>query len=83
MIDPATSSPEARSTRKLISGKPMAFALAGALGLGLLGTALVPNSPQAVAQTNAARGVMTPYGNAPYSFADLVEKPAPQWFPFR
>ena len=77
MIDPATSSPKARSTRKPISGKPMAFALAGALGLGLLGTALVPNSPQAVAQTNAARGVMTPYGNAPYSFADLVEKARP------
>ncbi len=78
MIDPATTSPKARSTRKLISGKPMAFALAGILGLGLLGTALVPSSPHAVAQTNAARGgVMTPYGNAPYSFADLVEKARP------
>ena len=78
MIDPATTSPKTRSTRKLISGKPMAFALAGILGMGLLGTALVPNSPHAVAQTKVARGgVMTPYGNAPYSFADLVEKARP------
>ncbi len=78
MIDPATTPPQARSTKKLISEKPVAFLLAGALGLGLLGTALIPNSPDAVAQTNAApRGVMTPYGNAPSSFADLVEKARP------
>lgn len=78
MIDPAMTSPKARSTRKLISEKPVAFALATALGLGLLGTALIPNSPHAIAQTDAARGgVMTPNGTAPLSFADLAEKARP------
>jgi serine protease Do len=77
MIDPATTSPKARSTRKLISEKPVAFILAGALGLGLLGTALIPASPHAIAQASAASGGVTmPFG-APSSFADLVEKARP------
>lgn len=77
MIDPATTSPKARSTRKLISEKPVAFILAGALGLGLLGTALIPASPHAIAQASAASdGVTMPFG-APSSFADLVEKARP------
>ena len=62
---------------KLISGKPVAFILAGALGLGLLGTVLIHNTPQAIAQAKAApSGVVMPNG-APYSFADLVEKARP------
>lgn len=77
MIKPATTSPKARSMKKLISEKPVAFVLAGALGLGLLGATLIPSSPHAIAQTNAAAsGVKMPFG-APSSFADLVEKARP------
>lgn len=78
MIDPTKTPSKARSANKPIIEKPVALLLAGALGLGLLGTTLIPNTTDAVAQTNAAPGgVLTPYGNAPSSFADLVEKARP------
>jgi len=68
MTEQPTTSPEVRNYKK-----PMAFVLAGVLAAGLLGTALLPNSPMAVAQTTA----VTPYANAPFSFADLAEKVRP------
>ena len=78
MIDQDTTSKKARSTQKLGGKAPLAYALAGAVGLGLLGAALSPNSPQAVTPANAAQNtVKTPLGNAPLSFADLAEKVSP------
>ena len=78
MIDQDTTSKKARSTHKLSGKAPLAYALAGAVGLGLLGAALSPNSPQAVTTANAAPNtVKTPLGNAPLSFADLAEKVRP------
>lgn len=78
MTDPATTPTKVRSANLLNSNKPLAFALAGSLGLGLLGAALAPNSPVANAQTNTAQTTFAaPYANAPSSFADLVEKVRP------
>ncbi len=78
MIDQSTTSKKARSTHKLGGKAPLAYALAGAVGLGLLGAALSPSSPQAITTANAAqKTVKTPLGNAPLSFADLAEKVRP------
>ena len=68
MTEQSTTSPEVKKYKK-----PIAFVLAGVLAAGLLGTALMPNSPMAIAQTTA----VTPYANAPFSFADLAEKVRP------
>ncbi len=73
MTDPATTPTKMRSARFFTGNRPLAFALAGALGLGLLGAALAPSTPTANAQTTA----LTPYANAPASFADLAEKVRP------
>ena len=78
MIDQDTTSKKARSTHKLSGKAPLAYALAGAVGLGLLGAALSPSSPQAISPAHAApKTVKTPFGNAPMSFADLAEKVRP------
>ena len=78
MIDPATPSPKLPAIKKYLREKPLSFVLAGALGLGLLGTALAPHAPYANAQTPAAQNsVVTPYSGAPATFADLVEKVRP------
>ena len=68
MTEQSTTSSEVKTYKK-----PMAYVVAGVLAAGLMGTALLPNSPIAVAQTTAA----TPYVNAPFSFADLAEKVRP------
>ena len=68
MTEKLTTSSEAKNYKK-----PIAFVLAGVLAAGLLGTALLPNSPVVVAQTSA----VTPYAQAPFSFADLAEKVRP------
>jgi serine protease Do len=68
MTEQPTTSSEEKNNKK-----PLAFVIAGVLAAGLLGTALLPSSPMAVAQTNA----VTPYVNAPFSFADLAEKVRP------
>jgi len=63
-------------TRALI--KPSALALAGLLAAGLAGAHLAGTSavPAALAET-AAQTVMTPYGAAPLSFAELASKVRP------
>jgi serine protease Do len=68
MTEQQTISSEGKSNKK-----PRSLVLAGVLATGLLGTALLPYSPMAIAQTN----VVTPYANAPFSFADLAEKVRP------
>ena len=79
MTDPATAPSRLRFAKSLYSNKkPLAFALAGALGMALLGSALVPNAPLAISQSSAAQNTqVTPYAGAPVSFADLVEKVRP------
>lgn len=77
MTEQATNKPQEKKSR-LISRKPLALAFAGALGIGIAGAAIAPNAPFAVAQTNNAQNtVVTPYGRAPLSFADLVQKVRP------
>lgn len=77
MIDPKNNTTREK-TSKRISGKPLALAFAGVLGLGIAGAALAPEAPFAVAQTSQAQDtVLTPYGRAPLSFADLVQKVRP------
>ncbi len=78
MTDPATTPTKIHSVKIFNGKRPLVFALAGALGLGLLGTALVPNLPVANAQTKTAQNTFAaPYANAPASFADLAEKVSP------
>ncbi len=78
MIDQDTTSQKARSTHKFSGKAPLAYALAGAVGLGLLGAALSPSSSTAITKANAAQNtVKTPLGNAPMSFADLAESVSP------
>jgi len=74
MTDPATAPSRVRFAKSLYRNKkPLAFALAGALGMGLLGSALSPNAPLAISQSSAAQNTaVTPYAGAPASFADLV-----------
>lgn len=77
MTDPRKNSTNERKLKR-VSGKPLALAFAGVLGLGLAGAALAPEAPFAIAQTGQAQDtVLTPYGRAPLSFADLVQKVRP------
>lgn len=78
MIDPGNDSSKQGTIKKHLTKKPLALAFAGALGLGIAGAALAPDTPFAIAQTSSANsGVVTPYGRAPLSFADLAEKVRP------
>lgn len=78
MIEQTKKHEQKQTLRQRIGSKPLMLALTGALGLGLLATTLTPQAPQAIAQTPAAQGgVVTPYGRAPVSFADLAEKVTP------
>ncbi|MFM9939083.1 MAG: Do family serine endopeptidase [Hyphomicrobiaceae bacterium] len=55
----------------------MAGAVLGLVGAGLLGlSVLAPRTP-ALAQRAPDAGVLTPYGRAPLSFADLVDRVKP------
>ena len=57
--------------------RPVAVAAAGVLGLGILGAAIGPETHVSVARAETGKTVLTPYGRAPLSFADLVEKVRP------
>ena len=73
MTEQPTTSSEGKNNKK-----PLALVLAGVLAAGLLGSTIWPNSPVAIAQTNTAKeALVTPYGKAPFSFADLAEKVRP------
>ncbi|GBF27185.1 periplasmic serine endoprotease DegP [bacterium MnTg02] len=64
---------------KLGRSKPVAFAIAGILGIGMTAALVAQPSLEVAAKPDggARGGVMTPYGPAPMSFADLVEKVRP------
>ncbi len=51
-----------------------ALALAGAVGAGTLGVFVTSPPMAALAQEQSTGTVLTPYGRAPASFADIVEK---------
>jgi serine protease Do len=75
MIERAKDTINVKLTKQVLKRKPLAFALAGALGLGIAGAALAPHAPFALAQTPTAQDtLLTPYGRAPVTFADLAEK---------
>ncbi|MCG8563189.1 MAG: Do family serine endopeptidase [Hyphomicrobiales bacterium] len=57
--------------------RPVAVAAAGVLGLGILGAAIGPETSVSVARAESDKTVLTPYGRAPISFADLVAKVRP------
>ncbi len=72
----ASNSPAPRSRRRV--SRPVAMVTAGALALGLLGTAaFFPDMRLAQAETNLSKEVETPMGRAPLSFADLVDRVKP------
>lgn len=78
MIDPVKKNTKVSSTKMQTFKRPLALAFAGALGLGIAGLTLAPQMPPAIAQTaTAVDSVVTPYGRAPLSFADLAEKVRP------
>ncbi|MEQ1718891.1 MAG: trypsin-like peptidase domain-containing protein, partial [Hyphomicrobium sp.] len=57
---------------------PLAISAFAALAAaGVLGTAFGDIAPRALAETKAGATIATPYGSAPMSFADLVEKVKP------
>ena len=60
--------------RKMRWRKPAALAFAGLLGAGVIATGTSSPVPQALADTQSSGQVVMPFGNAPASFADLVEK---------
>lgn len=66
-----------------LRSKPAALVVAGVVGAGLAGAYALPQTNFAFAQTGGdskqttQQTVQTPYGAAPLSFADLVEKVAP------
>jgi len=68
------------ATRK-VARKPVLLAASALIATGALGLLLGNSFPLAVAQTTPAVGTVptieTPYGRAPLSFADLVEKVSP------
>lgn len=69
---------DGRSPWALVLRKPVALAAAGVIGVGVLAAVALPESTIAVAQTgNLSKTVETPYGRAPLSFADIVEKVRP------
>jgi serine protease Do len=67
----ATESPRLRK----LPGSPALLAAAALIGAGVLGLSFNPNVPFAVAETGQT--IETPYGRAPLSFADLVDKVSP------
>ena len=78
MTDPARTSPDKpRSVWSLLMRKPVALAAAGVVGASLLGAYAIPNSNTALAQSVAGPTIQTPFGRAPLTFADLVEKVRP------
>ena len=67
-----------RNARKAALLKPSAWVLAGLLGVGLIGANLTGlGQTAAQAESAAPQSVMTPYGAAPLSFADLAAKVRP------
>lgn len=59
--------------------KQVAFAMAGILGIGITAALVGELAPGAFAKPSDSerKSLVTPYGNAPLSFADLVEKVRP------
>ncbi len=79
-IDQSPAANESAQTRK-VTRKPVLLAAAALFATGGLGLLLGNSMPFAVAQTTPAVGAVptieTPFGRAPLSFADLVEKVSP------
>ncbi|MGH6736564.1 MAG: Do family serine endopeptidase [Methyloceanibacter sp.] len=73
----ANESPRSRT----LTRKPALLAAAALIATGALGLAFGTNMPFAIAETpqqaKAVETIDTPYGRAPLSFADLVEKVSP------
>lgn len=74
MTHPDQSSVTKQSSRKLKRG-PIAATVAALVALGALGLAL--GQDMRIASAEPAQTVQTPYGAAPISFADLVQKVSP------
>ena len=75
-----TQTPELKPAKSRMTAllKPSAWVLAGLLGAGLLGANISGlDQTAAKAENAAAPTVMTPYGAAPLSFADLADKVRP------
>jgi serine protease Do len=70
----STRNPASRDSRLLPLRRSLA---AGLVGAGLLGLSLVPQTASVNAQRAEAPGIQTPYGRAPLSFADLVDRVKP------
>ncbi len=79
MTDPVrTANGKGRSPWAFLTRKTTALATAGAVGAAALGAYMLPETQTAVARPDTReQTVVTPYGRAPLSFADLVEKVRP------
>ncbi len=79
-LDQSPAANESAEKRKL-TRKPVLLAAAALIATGALGLVLGNSVPFAIAQTTPAVGtsqtIDTPFGRAPLSFADLVEKVSP------
>ncbi|MGV1015718.1 MAG: trypsin-like peptidase domain-containing protein, partial [Methyloceanibacter sp.] len=79
-LDQSHAANESAQPRK-VSRKRVLLAATALIATGALGLLLGNSTPFAVAQTTPAVGTVqtieTPYGRAPLSFADLVEKVSP------
>ncbi|HWM30736.1 MAG TPA: Do family serine endopeptidase [Methyloceanibacter sp.] len=79
-LDQSPAANESAEKRKL-TRKPVLLAAAALIATGALGLVLGNSMPFAIAQTTPAVGtsqtIETPFGRAPLSFADLVEKVSP------
>src|SRR5262245_25880792 len=63
--------------KRTLTRKPVLLAAAALIATSALGLTLGNSVPFAVAETSQSQTVQTPYGPAPISFADLVQKVSP------
>ena len=75
-LDQSSAVNESPRWRKL-TRKPALLAAAALIATSVLGLTLGNSVPLAVAETTTQQTIDTPYGRAPLSFADLVEKVSP------
>jgi serine protease Do len=75
-LDQSSATNESPRWRKL-TRKPALLAAAALIATSVLGLTLGNSVPLAVAETTTQQTIDTPYGRAPLSFADLVEKVSP------
>ena len=72
-------SPAANESLRMrtLARRPLLLAAAALIATGALGLTFGGNVPFAAAETAETQTIDTPYGRAPLSFADLVEKVSP------